>query len=219
MDNEFWLQRWQQGQTGFHQNRVMPLLQKHWPSLGLPPGSRVLVPLAGKSLDVAWLAQEGHEVLAVELSPLAVAQFFEAHRLQPTCTTAGRGTWHTAGRIRYYCGDIFDLQADVLGSCVACYDRAALIALTPELRQRYVQHVYATLPAGCQTLLLSLDYPQAQMDGPPFSVPEAEIRQLFAPRWQFDLLETRDVLAHEPKFSARGVTRMNTCVSLLTALS
>ncbi|MFA5665354.1 thiopurine S-methyltransferase, partial [Castellaniella sp.] len=150
---------------------------------------------------------------------VAVEQFFNEHGIQPTIRAATQGTWYEADRIRFYCGDIFELQADELGACVASYDRAALIALTPELRQRYVQRVYGALPAGCQTLLLGLDYPQEQMDGPPFSVPEAEIRQLFEPRWQVRLLETRDVLAHEPKFAARGVTRIHTSVSLLTARS
>lgn len=216
MDNAFWLERWQQGQTGFHQSRIMPLLQKHWPHLGLAPGSQVLVPLAGKSLDIAWLAEQGHSVLAAELSPLAVEQFFDEHGLRPQRNPAEHGVWYQAGRIQFYCGDIFTLPVDRLQQCTACYDRAALIALTPELRQRYVQAIYGALPPGCQTLLLSLDYPQDQMAGPPFSVPEAEIRALFEPGWQTHLLEARDVLSHEPKFAARGVTRMQTHVWHLT---
>jgi thiopurine S-methyltransferase len=66
-------------------------------------------------------------------------------------------------------------------------------------------------------LLLTLDYPQAEMDGPPFSVPDAEVRVLYEARWEIDTLETRDVLANEPKFAARGVTRMSTTVYRLTA--
>ncbi|MDY0308652.1 MAG: thiopurine S-methyltransferase [Castellaniella sp.] len=217
MDTDFWLQRWQQGQTGFHQSRVMPLLQKHWPGLGLPAGSRVLVPLAGKSLDVAWLAQQGHAVLAVELSPIAVEQFFKDHGLHPEIQPTPEGTLYRAGPIEFLCGDIFNLTAATLARCTACYDRAALIALTPALRARYAHHVYGQLPAGCRTLLLTLDYPQAEMDGPPFSVPGAEIQALYGSRWHIEPLETRDVLAQEPKFAARGVSRMQTGVFRLTA--
>ncbi|WP_322997775.1 thiopurine S-methyltransferase [Castellaniella sp.] len=217
MDTDFWLQRWEHGQTGFHQSRVMPLLQKHWAALDLPQGSRVLVPLAGKSLDVAWLAAQGHRVLAVELSPLAVQQFFDEHQLTPAISEVPQGRLYQAGGIDFLCGDIFDLDAATLASCRACYDRAALIALTPALRARYVAHVYGQLPAGCHTLLLTLDYPQAEMDGPPFSVPDAEIQAHYGARWQIDTLETRNVLEHEPKFAARGVTRMSTTVYRLSA--
>jgi thiopurine S-methyltransferase len=217
MDTDFWLQRWEHGQTGFHQSRVMPLLQKHWPAMGLPRDCRVLVPLAGKSLDVAWLAAQGHRVLAVELSPLAVEQFFAEHQLEPSVTDVPQGRLYQAGGIDFLCGDIFGLDAAFLADCQACYDRAALIALTPALRARYAAHVYGQLPAGCRTLLLTLDYPQAEMDGPPFSVPDAEVRVLYEARWEIDTLETRDVLANEPKFAARGVTRMSTTVYRLTA--
>ncbi|CAM3882993.1 thiopurine S-methyltransferase [Castellaniella denitrificans] len=217
MDTDFWLQRWELGQTGFHQSRVMPLLQKHWPGLGLPAGSRVLVPLAGKTLDVAWLAAQGHDVLAVELSPIAVGQFFEEHALRPEIRPTPQGTLYRAGSIEFLCGDIFGLGAETLAGCAACYDRAALIALPPELRTRYARHVYGQLPIGCRALLLTLDYPQSEMDGPPFSVPESEIRALYGDRWRIERLETRDVLAQEPKFAERGVSRMDTGVFRLTA--
>lgn len=217
MDKDFWLQRWQEGQTGFHQTRVMPLLQKHWPGLGLPAGARVLVPLAGKSLDVAWLADQGHEVLAVELSPIAITQFFREHGLHPERVDTPEGTRYQAGKLRFLCGDIFDLSTDTLSEFQACYDRAALIALPPDLRARYVERIYGRLPAACRALLLTLDYPQEQMDGPPFSVPRAEVEARFGARWQTECLETRDILDQEPKFAARGLSRLTTDVFRLTA--
>ena len=99
MDAAFWLQRWQEGQIGFHRSDVMPLLEKHWPSLQLPAGSRVLVPLCGKSLDMHWLAAQGHRVLGVELSPLAVTQFFEEAGLTPVRTTSPYGEHFRAGPV------------------------------------------------------------------------------------------------------------------------
>lgn len=217
MDTDFWLQRWQQGQTGFHQDRVMPLLQKHWAGLRVPTPGRVLVPLAGKSLDVAWLADQGHEVLAVEISPLAVEQFFHEHHLQPDIRQTPEGTIHQAGRIQYLCGDVLKLSAATLASIDGCYDRAALIALSPDLRQRYVERVYQRLPEGCRTLLLTLDYPQSEMQGPPFSVPDDEVTERFGTRWRIEQLETRDILDREPKFATRGLTRLATSVYRLTA--
>lgn len=212
MDHDFWLQRWQQGQTGFHQSRVLPLLPKHWPAVGVPAGGRVFVPLAGKSLDMLWLAGQGHPVLGVELSPLAVQQFFAEHGLTPTVRSSRYGTHHVAGAIELICGDVFGLDADALADCAGVYDRAALIALPPELRARYVAGPYAHLPAGCRGLLVTLEYPQHEMQGPPFAVEEAEVRQRYGAGWNIALLERRDILAQEPRFAAAGVTALGTAL-------
>jgi thiopurine S-methyltransferase len=212
MDTEFWLQRWREGQIGFHQDRVMPLLQKHWPSLALPVDSRVLVPLAGKSLDIIWLANQAHRVLAVELSALAIEQFFAEIGLSPTSHDSTLGRHHVAGNIEVICGDIFDLDTATLAGCAGAYDRAALVALPPAMRQRYAREVYGRLPRHCRSLLLTIDYPQHEMDGPPFAVSEAEVNALYGARWNIQRLDERNILAHEPKFAARGLTRMDTSV-------
>ena len=211
MEPAFWLQRWREGQTGFHQARVLPLLQKHWPAVGVPRGGRVLVPLAGKSLDMVWLAAQGHRVLGVELSSLAVAQFFEEHGLQPEHRESPYGSHQVANHIELLCGDVFGVDAALLGDCAGVYDRAALIALPAEMRKRYVQTVYGALPSGCRGLLITLEYPQAEKAGPPFSVEEAEVRELFSPHWQVQLLERRDIL-QQPDFIAEGLTAMSTAV-------
>ncbi|NCT66587.1 MAG: thiopurine S-methyltransferase [Rhodanobacteraceae bacterium] len=212
MDHDFWLQRWREGRTGFHQDRVMPLLEKHWDTLALPPGSRVFVPLAGKTLDMLWLAARGHRVLGVELSPLAVEQFFAENKLMPEVHASRYGTHYVAGEIELVCGDAFALDAAALADCAGVYDRAALIALPRDLRARYAGELYARLPADCRGLLITLEYPQHEKDGPPFSVEEAEVRRLYAPRWSVDLLERRDILAAEPGFAAEGVTALATAV-------
>jgi len=215
MDANFWLARWQEGRTGFHQDTVMPLLQKHWSSLSLARDSRVLVPLCGKSLDMIWLAEQGHRVLGVELSPLAVEQFFDESRLRPKVRESPMGRRHIAGNIEILCGDIFGLDAATLATCDGVYDRAALIALPRDMRPGYVQHVYAQLPARYRGLLITLDYPQELMDGPPFSVDDAEVQALFAPQSKAKLVERRDILAAEPRFRQRGLERLDTVVYAL----
>ncbi len=215
MDANFWLTRWQEGRTGFHQDTVMPLLQKHWPSLPLAKDSRVLVPLCGKSLDMIWLAAQGHHVLGVELSPLAVEQFFHENRLRPTVHESPMGRRHTAGNIEILCGDIFALDDATLAACDGVYDRAALIALPRDMRPSYVQHVYARLPPRYRGLLITLDYLQERMDGPPFSVDDAEVQALFAPHSKAKLVERRDILASEPRFRQRGLERLDTVVYAL----
>src|SRR5690606_5572725 len=157
MDPDFWLQRWREGRTGFHNEHVQPLLERHWPTLGLASGSRVFVPLAGKSLDLPWLAARGHRVLGVELSPLAVSQFFEENRMTPATRVTRHGVHHVAGDIELICGDAFALDAHALADCTGVYDRAALIALPPDLRARYVDELYGALPPGCRGLLVTLE--------------------------------------------------------------
>ena len=196
MDAQFWLQRWREGRTHFHQARITPPLQKYWPALELPPGSLVLVPLAGKSLDMLWLAEQGLRVLGVELSPLAVEQFFAENGLRPEVRDSAQGRHYAAGGIELICGDIFDLDDATLAACAGVYDRAALVAL----------------PAGYRGLLVTLDYPQQEMDGPPFSVPDDEVQALYAGHGQAGLLSRHDSLAKEPKFLQHGVSRLDTLV-------
>lgn len=212
MDPDFWLQRWRDGRTGFHQQRPTPWLLEYWPTLSLAPGSQVLVPLAGKSLDLIWLAAQGHRVLGVELSPLAVAQFFAEHELTPQLSETRYGHHYRAGDIELICGDVFGLDAEVLAGCAAIYDRAALIALPPELRRRYVDEIYGQLPADCRGLLITLDYPQHEKSGPPFAVPETEVRERHGRDWDVAMLERRDVLAEQPGFVAEGVSSLETVV-------
>ncbi|MBB5862706.1 thiopurine S-methyltransferase [Xanthomonas sp. 3058] len=212
MNTDFWLQRWQDGQTGFHQDEVMPLLQKHWPALQLPHAARVLVPLCGKTLDMHWLAAQGHRVLGVEVSPLAVTQFFDDANLQPQRHTSSAGEHFIAGPIEIICGDAFALDAQVLAECMAVYDRAALVALPADLRQQYLQTTYARLPAMCRGLLITLDYPQVEKAGPPFAVDAAQVQALFQAQWQVQQLEQRDILDQEPRFRADDVTALSTAV-------
>ena len=210
MDPAFWHQRWHDNRIGFHQDKPTPLLLKHWDAVGAAAGARVFVPLCGKSLDLAWFASRGHRVLGVELSPLAIGQFFAEQGLQPTVRESRHGRQFQAGPVEILCADVFDLDAGLLADCDAVYDRAALIALPPDLRRRYAGEVYARLPRGCRGLLVTLEYPQHEKAGPPFSVPADEVRALHGADWELDLLERRDILAQQPGFQADGVTDLHT---------
>ena len=146
----------------------------------------------------------------MELSPLAVEQFFAEHELTPQVSASAYGRRYVAGNIELICGDVFGLDADLLADCSAVYDRAALIALPPELRRRYVGDFLTQLPAGCRGLLVTLDYPPHEKQGPPFAVPEAEVHERYGGDWAVELLERRDILAEQPGFAAEGVTALET---------
>lgn len=212
MDADFWLDRWREGATHFHQPRVTPLLPKYWPALSLPPASRVLVPLCGKTLDMVWLAQQGFQVLGVELSGLAVEQFFDENGLRPVIHRSAIGEHYVAGNIEIIRGDMFDVDASILRDCVGVYDRAALVALPTGMRAHYVRHVYGQLSDAYQGILITLDYAQEKMKGPPFSVPDEEVQALYAGHSRATILSRRDILDKEPKFAARGLTQLDTVV-------
>jgi thiopurine S-methyltransferase len=212
MKPDFWQQRWHDGQIGFHQDRVTPLLEQYWDALALPVGSRVFVPLAGKSLDMLWLAARGHRVLGVELTRIAVEQFFDENGLQPDIRKSSLGEHYVAGEVELILGDAFALDAAALADCAGVYDRAALIALPAEMRKRYADELYSKLPPACRGLLITLEYPQHEKAGPPFSVRENEVRALFGEDWDIDALERRDILASQPNFAAEGVTDLHTAV-------
>ncbi|MFT3756652.1 MAG: thiopurine S-methyltransferase [Pseudoxanthomonas sp.] len=211
MNPDFWLQRWQENQIGFHQSAPTPWLLKHWPSLNLSQGAQVFVPLCGKSLDMAWLAAQGHRVLGVELSPLAVQQFFAEHGLQPEISTSKYGQHFVASNIEIILGDAFALDDEVLRDCAGVFDRAAIIALPPALRQRYAHDLYAKLPHGCRGVLVTLEYPQAEFAGPPHAVPEDEVHALFDANWQIELVDRREI-PHEHPGHVGDVSRLDTAI-------
>lgn len=209
MEPEFWHDRWASNQIGFHQSDINPYLLRHWPSLALAHGARVLVPLCGKSLDLIWLASLGHRVLGVELSEQAVQTFFSEQGLHPRIHQHGVFKVYQAGLIEVWCGDFFALDAEVLADCAALYDRAALIALPPLMRARYAAHLNRCLRAGCEGLLITLDYDQALKAGPPFAVTQDEVRVLLASHWTLQVLEERDILGESWKFVQDGVPRLD----------
>ncbi|RON62557.1 thiopurine S-methyltransferase [Pseudomonas fluorescens] len=208
MQPEFWHKKWASNQIGFHLSEVNPYLQQHWPELSIPATARVLVPLCGKSLDLAWLAGRGHQVLGVELSEKAIEDFFNEHQIQPQISEKGAFKVYRSDAIELWCGDFFALTASDVADCVAFYDRAALIALPAPMRERYAAHLQQILPQGVQGVLITLDYDQAQIPGPPFAVGDDEVKRLLGDLWQVQALEERDVLGESWKFLQAGVTRL-----------
>lgn len=182
MEASFWHQRWETGRVGFHLERVNPWLERFEAQLG-PPG-RILVPLCGKSLDLRWLSERGWEVTGVELSEIAARACFEAAGETVVPRASGPFIEWSDGRMRILQGDFFALESTEFD---AVWDRAALIALPPDMRARYAARVSHLLRPGGRLLLVTLDYPQEEQPGPPFSVPEQEVRALYSRA--FDLVE------------------------------
>jgi thiopurine S-methyltransferase len=233
MTEDYWLGRWKRGEIAFHQDEINPYLRRYWGELGLAPGSTVFVPLCGKSQDMLWLREQGHRVLGIELSSMAVEAFFEESGLAPKRFHSEKFDCYEAGGVRILCGDFFDLDKAELASVRGVYDRAALIALPSEMRKRYVAHLLGILtlptvrpaispaplvPSTIKMLLVTLDYPVAEMEGPPFAVPPEEVEALYREgnaHADIRLLLYEDVLEESPRFRERGLSQLAEYIFLL----
>ena len=212
MHADFWHERWQKREIAFHESAVNPMLSNNFHRLALEPGARVFVPLCGKTLDIAWLLAQRCQVVGAELSELAVRELFEELGVTPTISSSASLKRYATDALEIFVGDIFDLTAQLLGPINATYDRAALVALPTDMRTRYAAHLVA-LTARAPVLQITFDYDQTQMQGPPFSVPEAELERLYAADYQRQSLQYLPVAG-----GLKGSTPANEGAWLLTPL-
>lgn len=192
MDANFWHEKWKRGEIAFHQSEANPFLTDHFGKLNLAPGSRVFLPLCGKTRDAAWLIARGFRVVGAELSELAVGELFTELGVEPAIANVGKLVRYSAKDIDLLVGDIFDITADSLGPLNAIYDRAALVALPARMREQYTSHL-KTITDTAPQLLISYEYDQRSIDGPPFSVNADEVRRHYGAAYQVTSLESKNV--------------------------
>lgn len=191
MEPEFWQSRWESNEIGFHRSEANALLVAHFEALALPPRGRVFVPLCGKTLDIGWLLARGCRIAGAELSEIAIGQLFDELGVEPEITELGELKRYSASDIDIFVGDIFKLDRATLGPVDAVYDRGALIALPQDMRSRYAPHIAATT-ADAPQLIVAYAYDQELHAGPPFSVPEVEVRRLYDGAYDITLLASID---------------------------
>ena len=193
MDTDFWLKKWKTKQIGFHQSQANPLLVKWFKELSLERGSRVFVPLCGKTPDIVWLLSNGYRVAGAELSAIAINELFLELGMAPKITEAGSFKHYVGKDIDIFVGDIFNLTAETLGQVDAIYDRAALVALPEAMRRRYSSHLMQITNRAPQ-LVICFEYDQKVLAGPPFSIDTTEINQHYGGAYQLRSLESVDVV-------------------------
>jgi thiopurine S-methyltransferase len=216
VDNQHWLDRWQQDRIGFHEAGVNRHLQNWFPRFAPAPGGRVFLPLCGKAVDIHWIAQQGFEVIGVELSQIAIEAFFKENSLDFERSESARFGIYQAANITLLQGDFFDLNKADLTNCQLVYDRAALIAMEREDRPRYYDHMLSILPGGCDMLLITLEYDQAEMLGPPFSVATDEVLQRYRDAFAIQMLETNNIIEESPRWRKVGLSALQEAVFSLT---
>ncbi|MEO0770596.1 MAG: thiopurine S-methyltransferase [Cyanobacteria bacterium J06649_4] len=192
MDASFWHQKWADNNIAFHNSEVNSRLVKFLPTLALAEGSRVFLPLCGKTLDIAWLRSQGYRVAGAELSPIAIEQLFAEMDVEPTISKLGESTRYSAENIDIFVGDIFQLSGEMLGPVDAIYDRAALVALPREMRDRYTTHLM-NLTNKAPQLLICFDYDQAAMAGPPHSISNEEVNEHYKDSYDLTLAESKKI--------------------------
>lgn len=192
MDANFWHQKWANKDIGFHQSHAHPLLVNYFSKLNLPKNARVFLPLCGKTLDIHWLLAQGYQVAGAELSQLAVEELFAELDVRPQIKLLGAITIYSGPNLDIFVGDIFKLTAAQLGAVEAIYDRAALVALPESMRTNYAKHLVKLTHSAAQ-LLITFEYDQTLLDGPPFSVTGEQVQQLYSNSYHIQLLENQQM--------------------------
>ena len=219
MELEFWEQRWHENQIGFHLEEVNRHLIKNFSNLDLAPASQVFVPLCGKSLDMIWLASQSYNVLGIEYSQLAVESFFKENQISFEIHKDSRFNRYQSENISILQGDFFNLKSEDLINVLAIYDRASLVALPETMRQKYADKLISITPEQVTVLLVTLEYDQAVMSGPPFSVTEPAVHKLYASNFKIEKLQQLDIIDEQPRFRERGLDYMIESVYRLKKLS
>ncbi|MEO0444194.1 MAG: thiopurine S-methyltransferase [Pseudomonadota bacterium] len=201
MDALFWHKRWQDNQIGFHESSVNPLLVEHFRKMGLGNHSRILVPLCGKSHDLTWLVSQGLTVVGVELSKVAVESYFSEYGLDAVISSSGTLLSYKVAGLEILVGDIFQVTKAMLGTIDGIYDRAALVALPDAMRRNYTQQLM-DITASARQLLISYEYDQSLMEGPPFSISDDEIKRHYGNSYEILLQQNQRPVG---KFTGQAV--------------
>ncbi|WP_196140465.1 thiopurine S-methyltransferase [Aliikangiella sp. G2MR2-5] len=216
MEREFWLEKWNRQEVGFHNPDPHPFLSQYAGKV-FQQSEQIFVPLCGMSVDMVYLLSLGIRVVGCELSEKAVSRFFDVSAgyegvQKPVISRSAESplALYDGGDIKIWQGDYFSLREHDFDQVQAIYDRAALIALPENMRKNYVNHMHRLFPSA-KLMLITLEYPQQEMKGPPFSVERSEVEKLFNFA-QIKVLAKMDILKGEPKFMQRGLTELTECV-------
>lgn len=211
MDADFWQNRWATNKIVFHEKDGNKLLARHFDVIEMPADARYFVPLCGKTGDIARLLSKGYRVVGIELAETAILQLFQELGVVPAYSEVGSLKHYSAESLDIFVGDFFDLTAEVLGAVDAVYDRAALVALPVDMRPRYSAHL-ASITQHAKQMLITFEYEQNDMDGPPFDVDENEVHTHYADAYEIELIRRIDIPG-----GLKGLVKANETVWLLTS--
>jgi thiopurine S-methyltransferase len=176
----FWEERWKNGQTGWHNTQVNDNLVNHHQTLFHVKNPTILVPLCGKSLDMAWLAGQGASIIGIDLVQQAIEEYCAEQNLEPEISTTESCVSYAADSQTLIHANVFDVHTKDIGTVDSIFDRAALVALPLEKREAYALHCLSLLKPGGSILLITYDSPVADDQGPPFPVRKGTVEKLYS---------------------------------------
>lgn len=191
-----WQELWDTGNILWHMNDVNKDLLKYADRLfDKQTNLRVFVPMCGKSVDMKWLALQGHTVIGVELIESSIWEFFEEQNLEYTVSTVEPQQIKVYKakemEISIFCCDILIINKDAIGAVDAIWDRGGLIAINKSDRERYAQVMLSVMSPRCRYLLETLEYDPLLYGGPPHHTTQEIVRKLFGAQCSIDLLHLR----------------------------
>ena len=181
---DFWLDIWQKNQTRFHQENFNRHLTKFITDLKLAKKTKTLVPLCGKTLDLLFLKSLDLDITGIEISHLAIKQFFLENNLK--IERQHNNIYQYDENLKIICTDFFSYQNNQKFSFV--YDRASLIALSKEDRKKYVNVLKSILEKNAKILIIILEYTSTKDIAPPYSVSTNDFYELFSSDFTIKLL-------------------------------
>ncbi|WP_445664273.1 hypothetical protein [Fodinibius sp. AD559] len=206
MEISYWQSRWRKGNTSWHMDTVYPPLPNLWSRLGIKSDAQVLVPLCGKSLDLLWLADHCHSVTGVEISPKALHHVMQQHKESFVQDSSYGFTIYRSDSLVLWEGDFAKLPADQIPPQNLIYDKASIIALPVEKRQPHAEKMIELCNTGTQILIQTFEYNQSEMNGPPFSVDEQELKKLFGHQFKLTCVHEQSKLKELQQFKRRGLS-------------
>ncbi len=189
MDAEFWHKLWDSNEIGFHNKDVNELFLNNFSKLNFKKNSRVFIPLCGKTVDIKWLLDNSYSVVAIELNENAIKELFSSLQLETSIKKMGSLTLYSAKNIDIFVGDIFELNQSILGKVDIIYDRGAIVALPTTMRQEYTS-LLVNITQNTPQLIISYEYDQNLMEGPPFSVKESQLKEYYSDFYNLELMES-----------------------------
>jgi len=199
MDASFWHKCWERSSLGFHQEQVHPFLLEYFDKLIKPDDKHVFVPLCGKSLDMVWLA-ERLNVTGAELSEIACHDFFADKKLSYNKQCLGDFSVLSHDNLVLLQGDFFKLMPVDINSPDWIYDRAALIALPKKMQKSYANHLTSFIDKNTRLMLISLEFPEDELSGPPFPITQPQLKDFF-PNCDVDLIASHEL--QDKRFAQR----------------
>ena len=154
-------------------------------------------------------------MVGVEFSEIAVNEFFNENKINANVYDSAHFKQFKSDGITIFQGDYYQLNPEKLPKFDFIYDRAALVAMPKDRRDAYVNHLLEFLSADTRLLLVSLDYQQHEMAGPPFAVSEQQVQSLFSNQCSIQPLDRTDQLANNAHLKQKGLSGLTETVYLI----